>query len=237
MNSGVPNRSEHAVLPSLDEHASAVWTTAGLVETTRPVDEVRRIEADREASVGDPAPMALFGFATGTFLVSMILTGMWPMGALMAVVPALLWFAGIGQFVGGLFALARGSTLGGTAFCSFGAGNVIVATFVWMQQNGVIPLTTDSKTMLGIGLFCLGYIALMLTIAAVRANAAYLVTLATLTVGYVLAAVPDVGGSPVVGHIGGWFLVASALCAFYAAGAVAVNSQWQREALPVGKFD
>ena len=207
-----------------------------MVETAGPMPNLQGLEAEHQAIIGDPAPMALFGFATGTFLIAMTLTGAWPMASAIAVVPALLWFAGVGQFIGGLVSLVRGSTFGATAFCSFGMGNIIVATFLWMQHAGMLPATGNATALLGIGLFCLAYIALMLTVAAMRANLAYGATIAALVPGYALVAVTDVGGPAVVGHIGGWFLVLAALLAFYAAGAVVVNSQWCRELLPVGSY-
>jgi succinate-acetate transporter protein len=219
-----------------DAHLTSLWTKAGMVETDRPLSNFRGLEAEHQAIIGDPAPMALFGFAVGTFLLAMIAIGFWPAATAIAIVPALLWFAGVGQFVGGLLALARGSTFGATAFCSFGMVDIIVGTYTWMQHGGIMPSTGNASTMLGIALFCFAYIALMLTIAAARANVAYLATIAALVPGYALVAVAYVGGAAVVGQIGGWFLCAAAILAFYAAGAVVVNSQWCREVLPLGKL-
>lgn len=230
------NSTTKTIIDPRSANPDEVWTTAGLVHTNQPVAELHRVEAEQEAKIGEPAPMALFGFAIGTFLIAMVLTGEWPTASLIAVVPALLWFAGVGQFIGGLFALARGSTFGATAFCAFGMGNIIAGTFIWMQTAGLIPMAPASMNMLGLALMCLGYIALMLTIASLRTNASYTCTVAALVPGYVLAAVPDLGGSATIGHIGGWFLVLAAVLAFYAGGAVVVNSQWQREVLPLGKF-
>jgi succinate-acetate transporter protein len=235
------NRSEHTTTygpamraPGSDGHLTELWTTAGMVETERPMPEIRGLEAERQAVIGEPAPMALFGFATGTFILGLALAGMWPMGALLGVVPALLLFAGVGQFTGGLFALARGSTFGATAFCSFGMGSIIVASFLWMEHAGVIPATTATLAMLGLALFCLAFIALALAIAALRANWVYFTTFALLVPGYALSAVTDVGGSPDVARVGGWFLVAAAICAFYAGAAVVINSQWRRAAFLLG---
>ncbi len=227
---------EQSRLAGSNAHFTALWTNAGMVETDRPLPNLHGLEAEHQAVIGDPAPMALFGFAVGTFLLSMIAIGFWPAGTAIAIVPAVLWFAGAGQFFGGLLALARGSTFGATAFCSFGMANIIFGTYTWMQNAGVMPSTTGAATMLGIGLFCFAYIALMLTIAAARTNLAYLGTVAALVPGYALVAVAYVGGATVVGQIGGWFLCAAAVIAFYAAGAVVVNSQWCREVLPLGKL-
>lgn len=231
----VMNTRERTLAPGSDSHLTALWTTAGMVETDRPLPDIVGLEAAHQAVIGDPAPMALFGFAVGTFLVAIVLTGIWPVGSTMGVIPALLWFAGVGQFIGGLFALTRGSTFGATAFCSFGMGNIIVATYTWMQQAGVIPVNGSTHAMLGVGLFCFGYIALTLAVAALRTNLAYLLTVGALVPGYVLSGIPDVGGPAGAGHVGGWFLVAAAVFAFYSGGAVVANSQWCREVFPLGK--
>lgn len=213
------------------------WTPTGLVETAYvSTNEVRQLEERREASHAESAPLGLFGFAVGTLVASMVISGWYPTGAMVAIIPAVFVFAGIAQFIAGLLSFNRGSTFGGTTFCSYGAGNIIVATFIWMQHAGLIPVTAANEAMLGIGLFCFAYISLMLCFAALRANVAYALTIAALVPGYALAAVPMVGGSALVGHVGGWFLAAAAVLAFYAGGAVVVNSNWRREALPLGNL-
>lgn len=240
MNSGTrtivdPTYPTHA--PGSDGHLSTLWTTAGMVEIDRPMPDLHGIEAEHQAVIAEPAPVALFGFGVGTLLIGLVIAGAWPKSALIGLVPALLWFAGVGQFIAGLFSMARGSTLGATAFCSFGMGNIIAGTFIWMQTAGIIPQAPQTGQMLGLGLLCFGYIALTCLIAALKSNWAYVVTLALLTPGYVLAGASYLGnGTPGLAPWGGWFLVASAVCAFYAAGAIVVNSQWKREALPLGQL-
>jgi succinate-acetate transporter protein len=227
---------ERGLMPGSNGHLTSLWTNAGMVETDRPMPNLHGLEAEHQAVIAEPAPVALFGFAIGTLLIGLVFGGAWPTAALIGLVPALLWFAGVGQFIAGLFSLARGSTMGATAFCSFGMGNVIAGSYIWMQQAGLIPPALMNHQMLALGLFCFAYIAAMLTIAALRANWTYVAVLATLTPGYALAGVQQFGGSLTIGHIGGWFLVASAILAFYAAGAIVVNSQWCREAVPLGKL-
>ena len=223
--------------PGSNGHLTALWTNAGMVETDRPMPDLHGKEAEHQAMLAEPAPVALFGFAIGTLLIGFVIAGAWPKASLIGLVPALLWFAGVGQFVAGLFSLARGSTMGATAFCSFGMGNIIAGSFIWMQSAGIIPQIPQTGQMLGLGLLCFGYIALTLFVAGFRANLAYVVTLALLTPGYVLAGASYLnGGIPGLAPWGGWFLVASAVCAFYTASAITINSQWCREVLPLGKL-
>jgi len=207
------------------------WTKAGPVESGLPEAVIQEIQERSEAAIGEPAPMALFGFATGTLLIGIVLAGILPMDTVPATLPTLLVFAGLAQFIGGLIAYRKGNTFGATAFCSFGANNVVVATFFLFQGAGTIAGTSNDKLLLGIDLFCLCYIAVMLMIAALPINGAFVLILLALFPGYGLSAVPDVGGSDLVGHIGGWFLIVSAGLAFYTGGAIVINSSFKRTML------
>jgi succinate-acetate transporter protein len=211
------------------------WTPSGLVDSTHiPVEEMLKIEERHEATRAESAPLGLFGFAIGTFLIAMVVSGFSPRTALIAVIPTLLLFAGIGQFIAGLLAFDRGSTFGGTMFCTFGAGYATAGMFAWMQQAGVITPSSDNRAIFGLGVLCFAYMALVLTIAAMRSNMTYAATLGALVIGYALASIPYFGGPAAIGHVGGWLMIVSSLIAFYGGGAVVVNSNWRREVWPLG---
>ncbi len=125
------------------------WTPTGLVETSYVSQtEVRQLEEQREASHAEAAPLGLFGFALGTFVASMVISDWYPASAMVAIIPAVLIFAGFGQFIAGLLSFNRGSTFGGTTFCSYGAGNIIIAAFLWMQHAGLIPVCANDQAIL-----------------------------------------------------------------------------------------
>jgi succinate-acetate transporter protein len=204
-----------------------------------PDDEVSVITERQEASVAQPAAMALLGFATGTFIIAWPLSGFLPISAVPAAIPSVLIFAGIAQFIGGLVALRRGNAFAGTAFCAFGANNAVVATFLFMQVTGAVPTMPGSPEMkmLGLELFCFGYIALMLGLVAMRLNAAFVCILLTLSAGFTLTAMADFYGTAIpsiIGHLGGYFLIASSGIAAYTATAMVLNSTWERSVLPLG---
>jgi uncharacterized protein len=192
------------------------------------------VEAQSEARLGSAAPMGLFGFCVGTTVVAWVLCGWAPMPAsLIAAVPSLLVFAGIGQFIAGLYAFGRTNSWAGTAMCSYGANNCIVATYVWMQAGGLIPRTSGNDLLLAVDLFCMGYISLALMIGALRLNSVFVLTTLCLIAGYTLPGIQFLGASREVGTIGGYFLLAASFFAFYAATAMIINSAWQREVLPM----
>lgn len=210
------------------------WTPSGVVDSSHiPVDELLQIEERHEATRAESAPLGLFGFALGTLLIAMMVSGLYPNTAMVAVIPSLLVFAGLGQFVAGLLAFDRGSTFGGTMFCTFGAGYATAGIYKWMQVAGVFTASADTRAIFGLGVFCFAYMALALTIAAMRSNTTYAATLAALVIGYALAAIPYLGGPAAIGHVGGWFMILSGLCAFYGGGAIVVNSNWRREVWPL----
>lgn len=216
-----------------------LWTKGGPVDSRYLVrDEVSLIEERHEASIADPASMALLGFATGTFIIAWPLSGFISTTALTAAIPSVLLFAGVAQFIGGLIAFRRENQFAGTAFAVFGANNVVIGTFLLMQATGKLSNTPGSADMrmLALELFCFGYIALMLGIVAMRLNGAFVAILLTLAAGFTLSGISNFYGSSmpsVVGHLGGYFLIASAAFAAYTATVMVMNSTWQRPVLPL----
>lgn len=216
-----------------------LWTKGGPVDSELLLaDDVTAIEEKQEASMGEPAAMALYGFAVGTFIIAWPISGFVPTTTLAATIAPVLIFAGVAQFLGGMVAFRRTNAFAGTAFCAFGANNVVVATFLLMQALGLLPTTPGSPQMkmLALELYCFGYIALVLAVGALRLNVVFAGILFTLTPGFVLAGMGNWYGtsiSPFIGHLGGYFLIASAALAAYAASAMVLNSTWQRPVLPL----
>ncbi|MBC5804127.1 MAG: acetate uptake transporter [Candidatus Eremiobacteraeota bacterium] len=201
-----------------------------------PDGETRTLEQRNALSVGDPGPFSLFAFAIGTIVIAVVLSGLEPMTSIPAVIPSVLFVAGIGQFIGGLFAYGKGDTFSATAFCLYGANNVLVASFFWMVSRGLSVATGPQMLLLGMGEFVVAYASLALAVAALRLNWTLVGITSALVLGYALPAVTDVGGLPVVGHIGGYFLFLAALLALYAATAMLVNSTWQRSVIALGSL-
>jgi uncharacterized protein len=210
------------------------WTEAGPVDGSIDRGEVEHLESRREASVGDSVPMGLFGFCVGTMALAWILSGWAAMpGSYIAAVPILLAFAGIGQFVAGLYALARTNSWEGTAMTVFGANYAGIAAFLWMRHAGVVPFTHLNGLLVAIDLFCVAYMALVLAVGAMRISRTYVAMTGCLVIGYVLAGLQFLASAREIGILGGYFLLAAAFFAFYAATAVLINSAWRREVVPL----
>lgn len=217
----------------LPKHES--WTKAGPVVSHMDETEISILGERAVASIADPSALGLWGFATGTWMTGTIIAGLFPESAFTAVVPVLLVFAGLTQFIAGLFAFRRVNILAATAFCAFGAFNITTAFVFSLQAAGTLAASGAPVVLQGFLLESFGFIALALTVAALRTNAALVLVLGTLCVGYVLAGVHNLySGLTTAGEVGGWFLIASAALAFYTGAALVVNSAWNRTVLPIG---
>jgi succinate-acetate transporter protein len=214
------------------------WTKSGPVQTAIPDNEIAELESRSAATVGEPGAMALFGFATGTWIVGTVVSGIFAPTAYAACAPVLIVFAGLAQFVGGLFAFRRSNTFAGTAFCSYGANNVVVGFIILLQAIHLLPMQGDAQVMLGYELLSFGFISMVMSIGAARLNAVFFMVLAPLAAGFVLAGIPDVAGATAgalkeLGHIGGYLLIFSAGVAYYAGSALVLNSTYKRTVLPL----
>jgi uncharacterized protein len=210
------------------------WTQGGPVKTVMESTKIAQLETTSEARVGETGAMGLFGFAVGTTVLAWVFSGWAPLPAsFIAAVPALLVFAGIAQFIAGLYAFNRTHAWAGTALCVYGANYALLATYLWMRGGGLLPATPGNDLMLAVDLFCVGYISLALAIGAVRLNAPYALMTLLLIFGYCLAGIEFLGANRVVGDIAGYCMLAASFFAFYAASATVINSAWQREALPL----
>jgi uncharacterized protein len=156
-----------------------------------------------------------------------------PPNSFVAAVPALLLFAGIAQFIAGLYALSRTNSWEGTAMTVYGANYGVLAAFLWMRHLGVIGFTHANMLIPAVDLFCMGYISLALAMGAMKLSRTYVAMTACIVVGYCLTGIQFLGSARETGILGGYFLLAAAFFAFYAATANLVNSSWRREVMPL----
>jgi succinate-acetate transporter protein len=211
------------------------WTPAGPIRSTLPPEAIAQEEARSAATVGEPAPLGLFGFAAATFTISAVNAGWFaPATALFAMVP-LIVFGGIVQFLAGMWAYRKGDTFAATAFGSFGGFNASYGMYVLLKQAGLIVGPGAGAGVVGVFLLCLGLIAGMLAIAALWKNMALVGVLGCLMVAYALLGIGMIAsGSALLLHVGGWAGLVSSVLAFYTGGAMVMNSISQRPIMPLG---
>lgn len=223
------------------------WTKAGPVVSHLPDTALDTLEERSAATIGDSSPLGLWGFATGTWISAVVVGGMVSFTDMRAVAPIVLLFAGLAQFIAGLYAYRRVNSLLANAFCCFGAFNTVLGLMVMLQASGMVPTAQGTNLIIGFFFESFGFIAFALGVGAMRANFATVAVLMTLAVGYVLGGIPFLDGAighvaaggpgggsiSIVGLIGACFLFISSLLAYYTGAAMLVNSTWKRRALPI----
>ncbi|HEY3727341.1 MAG TPA: acetate uptake transporter [Solirubrobacteraceae bacterium] len=191
-------------------------------------------------SPADPGALGLASFATTTFVLSIINTGLVGGGVATAsgVVAALaLAVGGIAQFTAGVWEFRTGNTFGATAFCSFGAFWI---SFWWLLHFGAAEIPkTELFSAVGLYLWAWGIFTAYMFIASLRTTGGVALVFLLLAITFIIL---GIGNSALAGtlsltngtiKLGGWFGLATAIVAWYVSFAVVVNSTFGRTIAPV----
>lgn len=216
-----------------------IWAKGGPVFSHLSTETVQGLEGWSIASFGDAASLGLWDFATGIWITGLFQTGILPLRETSLLFPTMLIYAGIVLFIAGLFLYRRNDNFLGSMFCSFAALNMSRAVLVILAHGGVLPSGDAAAIVEGALMESFAYIALSLFAAALRMNWALLLVLFCTVIGYALGGLPFItadmaGGWLEAGRIGGYFLFAAGLFAYYAGTAVVVNTAFRRTVLPLG---
>jgi succinate-acetate transporter protein len=232
------------------------WTPAGPIRSSLPPEVIAQDEERAASSVAEPSPLGLWAFAAGTFTISAVFAGWFtPTTAIFAMVPLIL-FGGVAQFLAGMWSYRKGDTFAATAFCSFGGLNASYGSYVLLAKAGLITLPAAAGAVaaagpsaataalatagfptgpFGIFFCCLCCITFFLMIAALWRNVVVAAVLFCLMVAYGLWGIYMLAGnSALILHTGGYCGLVSSTLAFYAGGAVVINSISARQILPLG---
>ncbi|HEX6778909.1 MAG TPA: acetate uptake transporter [Ktedonobacterales bacterium] len=220
----------------IEEH----WTMAGTVRGPLARQDTEVLAERSQATVADPIPLGLAGFASATFTISSVFAGwfLFSPGDLSVAIPVALVFGGIAQFLAGMWAFRRGNVLAATAFSTFGSFNVSFAILLWLQLVHLVPSIAQGGNpsyVAGIYILTFSLIALYLGIAALGENlgiAAILFTLA-LTYGFDGVATMASPGIHWIGIVGGYCGLVSSSLAFLVSAAIVINSAMGREIIPM----
>lgn len=236
----------------VDKHET--WTESGPVLSHLPDREIALLRERTLTTIAEPSPLALWGFATGTWMAATVLGGYLPVAYGFAVAPTLLFFAGLPQFIGGMYAFRRGHTLDATAFTCFGAFNFVVGVMLLLGYVGVVRAGAGYHEMFGFLLESFAFISFGLMAAAISRNFTLVAVLGFLGLGYALSGIgqflalpaaaaaaqggaasgaPAAGGPGDVAAAGGACLLAASLFAYYLGLATLVNSSWNRKLMPI----
>ncbi len=193
-------------------------------------------ETKNTLSVADPAPLGLGAFGLTTF----VLNAHNALGGTVAPLLAFFGFAiiygGLAQFMAGMYEFKNRNAFGATAFTTYGAFWMGLATFV-----ALVLMEKVKQPEIGISL---GWILLAFAIFntymlfwSTRINVAVFLVFLTLEVTEILLFIGNFKGEAAgTGWValGGWIGILTALVAWYTSAAALVNGMAGRSILPVG---
>lgn len=176
----------------------------------------------------NPAPLGLFGFATTTWLLSMVNAGLLPGTTVPLVLAMAFAFGGTAQFCAGLMEMTKGNTFGFTAFCSYGA--------FWWSFALFVQFFAATVTAPAVGWYLLvwGAFTFFMWIGTFALNRALFLIFLALWITFVLLALGNLLGMPICGKLGGYGGLITAILAFYLGAAEIINEAHGKTVLPIG---
>lgn len=204
----------------------------------RQRDEVISTPAAAGASLGDPGPLGLAGFAATTFFLSAANANMVPPTVETGVLAFALFYGGIAQLLAGMWEFAKGNTFGALAFSSYGA---FWLSF-WYLLDHVVPGWLSSKTppkvidinhALGLYLLIWTIFTGIMLIAASRVSGVLLALFAVLFLTFLALTIGKFADNSAGWmKVGGWLGLVTAVVAWYAALAGLMNALAKRVVFP-----
>ena len=180
---------------------------------------------------GNTAPLALAGFATTTFMLSMINANIVPAATTPVVFGVAFMFGGLAQLIAGIICFRNGNVFGGVLFGGFGAF-WLAYYLTAVNFLKLVPLLQVGHAV-GLLLYAFGIFATIMFLSSFRTNvivvvalAALVATLFLLGAGYYTATSGDI-------KAGGWLGLGLAGLAFYVCLAELFEAAYGRSILPI----
>ncbi len=190
----------------------------------------REMASAAAASIADPAPLGLAGFALTTFLLSLVNAKLIPAGAEPVVFGLALAYGGVGQLLAGMWEFRKGNTFGATAFASYGAFWISFWALVTFYAPKIPE--ADAGTAVGWFLCAWGIFTTLMWLASFRTTAGLVVLFALLAATFWFLGAGELSGVSGVGTVGGWLGIVTAVVAWYLALAGVMASTFGRPVLP-----
>jgi succinate-acetate transporter protein len=182
------------------------------------------------ATLANPAPLGLCGFALTTFVLNVHNAGLIAIGAAL---PLGLFYGGLAQLIAGFLEFRTGNTFGMTAFASYGAFWITLASMVLMEMNKLLS-PDATKGWLLTTLVAWTIFTFILWIGSFKHSKALVWVFTTLFILFILLDVAVYTGNPKITHIAGGEGIFCAFTAWYLAAAIILNEAFGRTVLPVG---
>jgi succinate-acetate transporter protein len=193
------------------------------------------IEVSQVKATADPSPLGLGGFALTTFVLSIGNAQLIPLAAKPAFLGLAFFYGGLAQLLAGMQEYKKNNVFGATAFSTYGAFWLSLATLTVFESTGVIDWGGYAGTALGIFLLGFTIFNTYMWIASFRTNGAVCGVFTTLEITFILLVLAEFG---IISSVpGGIMGIVTAAVAWYASAAGVINSTYKRTVLPIFPLD
>jgi succinate-acetate transporter protein len=190
-----------------------------------------KAEVSQITATADPSPLGLGGFALTTFVLSISNAQLIPPEAGPAFLGLAFFYGGLAQLLAGMQEFKKNNVFGATAFSTYGAFWLSLATLVAFEALGVINWGGYGGTALGIFLLGFTIFNTYMWLASFRTSGAVCGVFTTLEITFILLVLAEFG---VISSVpGGIMGIITAAVAWYASAAGVINSVYKRTILPV----
>ncbi len=189
------------------------------------------VESSSAASIADPGPLGLAGFAMTTFMLSVFNANLIKSPGLeLVVLPVALFYGGIAQLLAGMWEFRKNNTFGALAFTSYGAFWLSFAALV----KYVAPALPAATAHEAVGLYLLAWtiFTAYMTIASVRTTGAILAIFVVLFFTFLFLTIGELNSNLTMSKVGGWLGIITAVLAWYTSFAGVTNATYKRVVLP-----
>lgn len=188
--------------------------------------------------VAAPSILGLFGFAVATFMVATNLAGWYGnLATPLILAPLAFAFGGVAQTLAAMWSYRARDALASAVHGAWGSFWIAYGIYMLFVGLGGLPSPVTSRAAaVAFGFWFIGLAAVTwtATVAAVAQNLALSLVLLTLAVGTTLLAIGFTAAVGVVVLIGAYFLIASAILAWYTGSAMVLEATYKRTILPTG---
>jgi len=189
---------------------------------------------DRPAAapaIANPAALGLGGFALTTFVLSTHNAGLAPD---LTWVGLAFFYGGLAQFAAGMWEFKAGNTFGATAFSTYGAFWLSLATFLVLILAGKVP-AGDISNDLGWFLLSFAIFNTYMLFWSTRTNMSVFLVFLTLEITEIILFLGFFTASKGTIQLGGYVGILTAIVAWYGSAAVVANTMRATPILPVGR--
>ncbi|KAJ6480314.1 Gpr1 family protein [Mycena sanguinolenta] len=173
--------------------------------------------AARPSTIGNPASLGLFSFASTTFILSFYNVSVDGITTPNVVVGMALFCGGLAQLLAGMWEFPRGNAFGGTAFTSYGAFWLSFGT-IFLPGTGITAAYDSDKELnnaLGIYLFSWFIVTFLFFIVSLRKSISFIALFGFLSITFLLLGVGKFVTNPDITKAGGAFGIITAFIAYY----------------------